>query len=182
MNLDNAIISTISTKIYWTTDDCGNIHLSLRSEGTTSRQYYHLFKTRGFIFSGCVQDVLFHASDKPTSGVVYRVVILPIKNIVGRDRSDRKVIDYGFRRGWQRPHWEVACLIRDRLSSRQIKNMGLSWIVSMHEPINNSCNDPHYLVTSLGADDLLSFLTHRCCPENVFAESGGCVFVIPAKV
>ena len=43
---------------------------------------------------------------------------------------------------------EVACLIRDMFSDEEIKEMGLDWIITMHEPIPDSDGDPGVLGTN----------------------------------
>ncbi len=46
------------------------------------------------------------------------------------------------------PNAEVACLIREKFSDKEIKEMGLEYIVTMHEPIK----DADGILSLLGAD------------------------------
>ncbi|MEK7192403.1 MAG: hypothetical protein AAB646_02735, partial [Patescibacteria group bacterium] len=40
---------------------------------------------------------------------------------------------------------ELACLIREKFTDKEIEKMGLIWIVAMHEPINDYDGDPFLL-------------------------------------
>jgi hypothetical protein len=44
-----------------------------------------------------------------------------------------------------KPNPEVACLIREKFSDKDMEAMGLVWIVAMHEPIKDSDGYPSLL-------------------------------------
>lgn len=182
MNPNDAVIPTVSTTVDCTIDDDGNIHLSLRSEGMNPKEYDSDFKAKGFIVSERGRDVLLHAVEQPTSSVVYHIVIRPMSGLFGKDRSEEKVSAHAFRKGWQKPHWEVACLMRTHLSSRSLEKMGLAWLVPMHESIEDSDGKACRLVLNRGGDGLLSLQANDHHPEQVFYENVGCAFVVPAQV
>ena len=46
------------------------------------------------------------------------------------------------KRKLSKPNAELACLIREKFTDKEIEVMGLIWIVAMHEPINDSDGDP----------------------------------------
>jgi hypothetical protein len=56
------------------------------------------------------------------------------------------------KRKLSKPNAELACLIREKFTDKEIEAMGLSYIVTMHELINDSVGDPALLLADRGDD------------------------------
>ncbi|MDP3794037.1 MAG: hypothetical protein Q8R07_04800, partial [Candidatus Uhrbacteria bacterium] len=61
------------------------------------------------------------------------------------DRITKKIRAEADKRKLSKPNAELACLIREKFTDKEIEAMGLWYIVAMHEPINDSGGDPHLL-------------------------------------
>ncbi len=61
------------------------------------------------------------------------------------DRITKKIRTEAANRKLETPNAEIACLIRELFTDKEIKAMGLTWIVAMHELIKDSDGDPDLL-------------------------------------
>ena len=90
----------------------------------------------------------------------------------------RQTLYNWIKKGWVKPHWEVSCLIRDMFTDEQLKEMGLWYIVTMHEPIKDSDGDPRLLhAYRLDGGGWLG--AHYDRPDGEWNGSGGFAFVVP---
>ena len=123
-----------------TVDDEGNIHFTLTSNGLTREQWETHLEHRGCRIGDSARNVLRCASKAPTNGVTYNIVVRPGKSISNSDRITKKIRAAADKKGWVKPHWEVACLIRDTFTNEQLEKLGIGlWcIVTMHEHIKDS--------------------------------------------
>ncbi|MFA5000824.1 MAG: hypothetical protein WC531_01170 [Candidatus Paceibacterota bacterium] len=80
-------------------------------------------------------------------------------------------------RGWTKPNAEVACLIRKNFSNEEIEAMGLTWIITMHEPIKDSDGFPNLLSAHRLGDGrrLDAYCVHPGCRWGV---ASGFAFVL----
>ncbi|MES2216410.1 MAG: hypothetical protein V4481_03895 [Patescibacteria group bacterium] len=175
---EGAVIPTAPTPVEWTTDSDGNIHFTVTSNGMTREQWEKHLESRGFRLSDWARNVLRRASDAPTNGVAYHIVVRPGSKISSGDRITKKIRAHATEKGWKTPHWEVACLIRDTFTDEQLEKMGLWWIVTMHEPITDSDGGPRLLGSDRG--DGGRWLGADCGrPDGEWDGLGGFAFVVP---
>jgi len=125
-------------------DDEGNIHFTLTSNGRTKEQWETCFENekvdaagKKYRLSDYAKNVLRRATEAPTTGVNYHIVVRPGSKISSNDRITNKIRAAADKKGWVKPHWEVSCLIRDTFTDDQLEQMGLWYIVTMHEPIES---------------------------------------------
>ncbi len=171
-----AIPTTAPTPTAWTVDDEGNIHFTLTSNGFTREQWEQYLERRGWRIGDYARQVLRRASEAPTNGVTYNIVVRPGQKI--SDRITKKIRAAADKKGWVKPHWEVACLIRDTFTDEQLEQMGLWYIVTMHEPIKDSDGDPRLLhAYRLDGGGWLG--AHYDRPDGEWNGSGGFAFVVP---
>lgn len=172
---------TSPTPITWTVDGEDNIHFMLTSNGMTREQWEQHLERRGWRIGDYARQVLRRASEAPTNGVTYNIVVHPGKSISDSDRYTAKIRAAAEKYGWTKPHWEVACLIRDTFTDKQLEQMGLWYIVTMHEPIKDSDGDPNLLDSDrYDGGRWLSACYVR--PGDVWHDGGGFAFaesVIP---
>lgn len=162
----------------WTVDDEGNIHFTLTSNGFTRERWESHLERRRWQISNHARQVLRRASEAPTSSVTYNIVVRPGKSISDSDRITKKIRAVAEKYGWLKPHWEVACLIRDAFTDEQLEQMGLWYIVTMHEPIKDSDGDPSLLSSDrdVGGRWLIADYGR---PDDGWNDDGGFAFAVP---
>lgn len=175
---EGAVIPTAPTPVEWTVDGDGNIHFTVTSNGMTREQWEQHLERRGWRIGDYARQVLRRASEAPTNGVTYNMVVRPGSKISSRDRVTKKIRAHATEKGWKTPHWEVACLIRDTFTDEQLEQMGLWYIVTMHEPIKDSDGDPN-LLHSNRDDDGRWLFAHCDRPDDEWYDVGGFAFVVP---
>ncbi len=172
---EGAVITTVPTPVEWTVDNEGNIHFALTSNGMTCEEWELHLERRGLRIGDYARKLLRRASEAPSSGVIYNIVVLPGKKFSDSDRITKKIRAAADKKGWLKPHWEVACLIRDTFTDEQLEAMGLWYIVTMHEPIKDSDGGPGLLDSRRGAGG--RWLGARDDgPDDRWCDNGGFAF------
>lgn len=175
---EGAVIPTAPTPTAWTIDDEGNIHFTLTSNGFTREQWEQHLERRGWRISDYARQVLRRASEAPTNGVTYNIVVRPSKKWSDSDRITKKIRAAADKKGWLKPHWEVACLIRDTFTDEQLEQMGLWYIVTVHEPIKDSGGGPFLLYSDrYGGGRWLR--ARYGSPDDYWNDRGGFAFAVP---
>jgi len=123
----------------------GVIYFSVESDRATGTEWIERFKRRGLELKGYVRDVLRsrdfrHASSEVTNVVVFRRDFFQYNEEHLQEiralASERKLIA---------PNAEVACLIREQFSDEEIEEMGLAFVIVMHEPFVDFLGRPNIL-------------------------------------
>ena len=123
----------------------GVIYFSVTSDGTTGEEWIKRLERKGFRVGDYAKGILFLRDFKPTNGVTTEVVVLKGMLFKDDDRIMKKIHAEANKRKFKKPNAEVACLIREAFTDEEIKAMGLTWIVAMHQPITDSDGDPGIL-------------------------------------
>jgi len=155
----------------------GIIYLSVVSDGTTGSGWIKRLEGKKCNLSKWAKDLLRSLDFKPTTGVKYELAILKGKLYEDSERVTKKIRVEAGRRGLSAPNPEIACLIRGLLSDEEIKAMGLIWIVTMHEPIKDSGEDPFLLIASRNGDGRW-LDTNYGYPSFKWGRSYGFAFVV----
>lgn len=123
----------------------GFITFTLTSDGTTGSGWITRLESKGFRVSDYAQQLLTSPDFAPTTDVTYEVTVL--KGMLWHDseRITENIHIEAKRRGLAKPNPEIACLIRERFSDRDIEDMGFWWIVTMHELIGKPGDFPELL-------------------------------------
>ena len=127
----------------WREED-GVIYFSVVSDGTTGEDWIKRLEGNGFRIGDYAKQVLRSPSFTPTSGVT-EVAVLKGMLFADNDRYTAKIRAEGALRKLSKPNAELACLIRLKFTDEEIEEMGLWYIVAVHEPINDSDGDPNLL-------------------------------------
>ena len=138
----------VSKPIHSWREEDGVIYFSVTSDGTTGPQWIERLEGKGFRLSDYAKSVLRSPDFKPTSGVTTEIAILKGMLFADNDRITKKIRAEADKRKLTKSNAEVACLIRENFSDKEIEALGLWWIVAMHEPIKDSGGGP----SLLGAD------------------------------
>lgn len=142
-------ISVTEPERKWREQD-GIIYFSVISDGTTGEEWIKRLKKNGFMISDYAESVLRSKDFKSSSGVTTEIAVLKSMLWNDDDRTTKNILAYAMERQFSVPNTEVACLIREKFSDKEIEAMGLLWIVAMHEPIKDSGGAPMLLNASRG--------------------------------
>lgn len=126
-------------------EESGVTHFSVTSDGTTGPEWIRRLEDKGLRVSDYAKILLKSTDFKSTSGVTIEVVVLKGELFSDDDRITENIREEAKKRNLSTPNAEVACLIREKLTDDEIKDMGLWWIVTMHEPIKESISVPNLL-------------------------------------
>ena len=133
----------------WREED-GIIYFSVTSASTTGEDWITRFESTDFHVTDYAKQVLRSPNFKPTNGVTTEVAVLKGMLFGDDDRITRKICTEADKREFSKPNAELACLIREKFTDKEIEAMGLTWIVAMHEPIYDSDGDPYLLSADRG--------------------------------
>lgn len=172
---EDAVIPT--TPKTWTVDDEGNIHFTLTSNGFTCEQWEQQLGRLCYQFRNWTCDILRRARELPTNGVTYHIVVCPGDKISDFKRTTNKLCAWADKKGWVRPHWEVACLICNTFTKKQLEQMGLD-IVTMHKPIKDSVGNQSFLLVGCGVGGR-RLHAYAISPNRQWTDDCGFAFVIP---
>ena len=131
-------------------------------------------RRKNFNISSWAEDILKEVT--LTDGIKYDIVIVKPDEIEG-ELTTKNIRNYAESKGYQTPPAEVGVLLRLALSDEEIEAMGLIWIVTMHEPINDSDGDPGLLDADRGGGGRwLSAFSDR--PANGWHRGDGFAFAV----
>ena len=131
----------------WLEED-GVIYFSVTSDGTTGEDWIKRLEGNCFRVRNYAKQVLRSPDFKPTSGVTTEVAVLKSMLFEDNDRITKKIYAEADKRKLFKPNVELACLIREKFTDKEIEAMGVWWVIVMHEPINDSDGDPDLLIAS----------------------------------
>jgi hypothetical protein len=142
MNSGELQISVIKSK--WIEKD-GVISFSVISDGTTGTQWIARLESKGLHVGDYAKSVLRLKDFKPTNGIIYEIAVLKGDLFSNSERITKTIRKEAKNRKLSTPNAEVACLIREKFSDKELEAMGLYWIVTMHKPIKDSDGGPALL-------------------------------------
>ncbi len=123
---------SIPPKKWW--EENGVIYIRLVSDGTTGRDWIIRLEKQGLKVSNWAKQLLLSKDFKPTIGTVYIIAVF-------RESPAEKVRSKAGKRKIVPPNPEITCLIHEMFSDDEIKSMGLTCIVTFHEPIKDYYGD-----------------------------------------
>ncbi|MCX6785112.1 MAG: hypothetical protein NTV81_04265 [Candidatus Komeilibacteria bacterium] len=124
----------------WREQD-GIIYFTVISDGKTGPEWITYLEGKGFQLSKYAKSLLNSPDFKPTNGVIIEVGVLKGMLFNDSDRTTKNIRSDAEARKFIKPNAELACLIRDKFTDEDIEAMGLTWIITMHEPIVDSDGD-----------------------------------------
>ncbi len=126
-------------------EENGAIYFSVTSDGTTGKGWITRLVGKGFGVGDCAISVLLSPDFKPTNGVTTEIAVLKGTLFKGQIRTTKEIRTEAEKRKLAKPNAEVACLIREKFTDKEIEAMGLWYIAAMHEPIKDSDSVPYLL-------------------------------------
>ena len=149
--------------------------------GTTGLQWVNYFGTK---ISTAAKDILCSPNFKPATDKVYEIAVLKGMLWGNSNRITKRICENAYSGKFTagkklfKPHPEVACLISQMFLSKDLKNMGLSCIVIMHEHIKDSDGFPTLLNAEIYDDGLRLEGTHDSYPDNRWNCNCGFAFAV----
>jgi hypothetical protein len=154
------------------------IYLSVISDGVTGLEWVRRLRKKGFRLSDYVESILLSLDFKPTKCVTYEIAILKGILFEENDRTTKNIRAEADKRKLEKPNAEVACLIRENFSDKEIEAMGLKWVITMHEPIKDSDGNPNLLNTHRYVDGLW-LNAYYDSPSSRWDRDSGFAFAVP---
>lgn len=123
-------------------EENGVIYFSVISDGTTGEEWIKRLEGKGFRVGDYAKRVLRSPDFKPTNGMATEIAVLKGMFFSDDDRITKNIHAEAKKRRFIVPNPEIACLIREKFTNKEIEAMGIWWIVVMHEPIKDSFGTP----------------------------------------
>lgn len=161
----------------WREQD-GIIYFTLPpTDGTTGRQWIERLAGKK-IQIGEYSKYIFLSNDfKPTIGIITEIAVIKGMLFEDSERVTKNIRAMAESLKFTKPNPEVACLIREMFTDAEIEEMGLRWIVAMHEPIKDSDGVPFLLGTYRDAGG--PWLVARCGrPDDRWFRDSGFAFAV----
>jgi hypothetical protein len=160
----------------WREQD-GVIYFSVTSDGTTGEQWIERLEKKGFRIGDYAKSVLRSPNFKPTSGIATEVAVLKGELFSDNNRITKKIRADADNRKFTKPNAEVSCLIRENFSDKEIEELGLIWIVTMHKPINDFDGDS-CLLSAYRSGDGRGLGADYGRPDDRWGRGGGFAFAV----
>ena len=145
-------------------EEKGLILFTVTSDGTTGSSWIRRLRDGGLRVSSLAKGILRAPNLNFTSGVTHNVVVLSGRTLAGQCATTRNIISKADSLGLESPNAEVALLMQEMFSGRELIDMGLSSIFIFHKPVNIS--NEALLRLSLNVD--LNNIDGHCRLETVF--------------
>lgn len=117
----------------------------LVSDGTTGPEWVTRLEAKGFWISELAKSMLLSEDFKPTNRTVYKPIGIKATAFDDSKRLTKNIRSYANRSKWQAPNAELACLLRESCSDEQLEAMGLWYLITMHETIDDADGNPSLL-------------------------------------
>ncbi|HAL50590.1 TPA: hypothetical protein DDY56_03375 [Candidatus Uhrbacteria bacterium] len=130
-------------------EENGVIRFSVITNGTTGEGLIARLGSKSLRVSRYAKQVLCSPDFVPSeSGTVVDVVVLKGSLFEDSVRTSANIRAEADKRRHKKLNIEVACLIREKFTDKELEAMGLWAIVAMHDPIDDSDGDPSLLGAS----------------------------------
>ncbi len=126
------------------------LYFTLTSSGKTGEEWVDYLESKGIFVDDYIRSVLRHKNFRPTkAGTLHNISIIRGDLFSDENRTMKSVCNYA--KGFEviGPCVEVACLIRESFTDKEIGEMGLRRIITMHEPIPDFNGNPCVLGASI---------------------------------
>jgi hypothetical protein len=152
------------------------IYVKVTSNGRKGVEWITYLESKGVRLSKYAQDVLLSSAFKATNGVTYTLAIIVGTAYTDSNRVSKNIRADTLKREWLTPHPETACLLQDLLSDAGLEKLGVWWIATMHEPIENSGG--HSSVLTWGHNQGRWLSTNWGLPEHGWNDNGAFAFLV----
>jgi hypothetical protein len=156
----------------------GVIYFSITSDSImTGEKWISRLENKDICVSKYTKSVLLSKSFRPASDIIYEIAILKGALFNDNERITANIRKEAKRRKYSTPKAEIACLIREKFSDKELEAMGLHWLITMHTPIKDSDGDLSLLGSNNFADSSC-LSTFYGDSSNKWGSDSGFVFVV----
>ena len=124
----------------WTNEN-GTICFTVSSKGKTGSYWSKYYKKSSTQAHEILNSIFF----KPYNKRIYNVQIIQGDFLNNGLSTISQVKEEGLRKGLVLPPLELACIIRKNFSQDELAQMGLMWVITMHEPVDTQDFGPRVL-------------------------------------
>lgn len=152
---------------------------SLTSVGKTGEEWITRLDGKGFRVGDHAKKLLRNAAFTTTTGTVYDLVVIKGEEFTtDADRTNENVRAEAKRRGYLTPPIEVAPLLRESITDKEIEEMGSYALIVMHEPVADVAGGLDLLGVSRydGGRRLNAYIGY---PQEQWFHGFGFVFLAP---
>lgn len=164
-------------------EEGGLIRFSVTSDGTTGEEWIErIFKRKELRVPKYPENLLLSEDFQPTNGVTTQAVVYKGGNFGTKKGIFNRIRERARRDGFENPNAEVACLIAEKFSQKQIAQMGLFHLEVVHTPFVDSDGIENFLGVIANKGDYNELGCYRV-PDIVhyppFYKVAGFVFAVP---
>lgn len=94
------------------------------TDGTSGVEWITRLEDKGFSVDGYAKSVLRSLDFKPTTGIRTEVTLLKGSLFESKERTIENIRKEETKRAWVTPNAEIACLIRENFTNKEVKAMG----------------------------------------------------------
>jgi hypothetical protein len=170
-------------------NDHGHVIITVTGLDLTGAQEIERLEAAGYRVSDYAKSCFlsekkdsYDANHRLVAGVTYKVALVPHKEIErDADRTTDALRKLGMEKyGYGKPLGGFVPRIREAVSDKQMEEMGLYYIVSLHDPIKDSDGLPRVLYASRrGGGRWVD--ASWVDPDGRWSDGGASVFPVPAS-
>lgn len=157
------------------TEKDGIIYVTFTSNGWTGPEWEAHFDRCSIELSPNVRKILNSTQFKASkAGTSRPVAILKGGLFSDDDRITKNIRAKASELKLKKLDMETQCLIRDGLTNKAINDLGLNWVVGMHEPVE--IDGDLYLLATVASDAVPRLNTYYGSPDFGWSREGGFAF------
>ena len=120
--------------------------LEVVSEGKTGEEFISRLKEKNFRIGDYAMQIMRKSEFVPTTGTKYKPVVIFGKEIEkDSERTTENIRKIAKSRGYLKPNAELAPLLREKISDKEMEEMGVWALVVMSDTIKDSDGGPDLL-------------------------------------
>ena len=162
----------------WRVED-GVVRFFVTSQGRTAEEWLRFFESKGIAVADDAKRILLSSQFRVTSGVTTEVALL--RPTILEKRTLDNIKKQGKKRKFVSPSAEILCLIREKFSDDDIREMDFWSIVGLHEPMRGYMGQPSVLLIDLDHDFGTCLTPESCDPRIEYGPNVGFAFVVPRE-
>jgi|GEM_PF-2842041 len=132
---------------YWYEKD-GVIYLTVLADGTTGEQWVKRLEYKGFRLGSHARNLLLSRDFRISCAGSRKIAVLKGQLFLDEERFGNKIYDKAKLMNLLIPNTDIGCLIREQFTDKELEEMGLRYIVTMHACFGEFENHERFLTPS----------------------------------
>lgn len=158
------------------------VRFTVTSDGASGKAWLKRLEKKGFCLSTNAIELIYSRNFRRAKGVNREYEVVIIKGSFWNTDAERTTANIraeAEKRKLWKPNAELAFLIREKFTDKELQAMGLEWVMVMHEPITpNNLYSPYLFNVSRANDGywldgnwVASYLCWACTGGFAFVSS-----------